>query len=97
MRSFLGVTAHFIIDNTLHKTMQACKRFRGSHTPDNIYSTYQEMATEYNLSGRMSWIVTDNASNMLKSFALPGMEDATDLDDEESSDIWRTQKNYSKI
>lgn len=74
MRSFLGVTAHYILDNTLHKAMLSCKRFRGAHTADRIYSVYQDIVAAYNLSGRVWRIVTDNASNMIKAFSLPGME-----------------------
>ena len=84
MRSFIGMTAHYIIDNKLHKAMLACRRFRGSHTADNIYNMYQEICSIYNITGRVLRVVTDNASNMLKAFSLPGMEqsDSDESDNE---------------
>lgn len=36
MRSFFGMTAHYVADWSLKSAMLACSRFRGSHTADAI-------------------------------------------------------------
>lgn len=51
----------------MHSIMAACKRFKGSHTADNIYHRYQETIAWYNLAHHISTMVTDNAANMLKT------------------------------
>jgi hypothetical protein len=42
MIDFLGMTAHFIQNWTLHSVMLACKRFTGRHTAKNIRHEYEE-------------------------------------------------------
>ena len=74
MRSYIGVTAHFIKDYKLQSVMLSCQCFRGSHTADSIYATYERIMTTYGLHGKVAVIVTDNASNMVKAFTLPGMD-----------------------
>ena len=87
MRSFLGITGHFILDYTLHSIMISCSRFKGSHTGDRIFSVYQETLSHFDIANKISHIITDNASNMVKAFTLPGMDDlATDRDEDEDED-----------
>ncbi|XP_033874243.2 zinc finger BED domain-containing protein 4-like [Acipenser ruthenus] len=82
MHSFIRITGHYILDYTIHSIMVACKRFKGSHTADNVHHVYQETIACYNLAHRVSTIVTDNAANMVKAFTLPGMEDLAQEEDE---------------
>ncbi len=80
MRSYLGVTAHYVQDFQLKKAMLSCIRFRGSHTAENIAEQYDSLIEEYDLRGKVLTIITDNAANMLKAFRLPGMETGNEED-----------------
>ena len=72
MRSYIGITAHFLINWKLHDAMLACKRFKGRHTADSILSQYEEVLHNFGIAGKLNFIITDNASNMIKAFKLPG-------------------------
>ncbi|XP_042213373.1 zinc finger BED domain-containing protein 4-like isoform X2 [Homarus americanus] len=83
MRSFIGVTGHFILDHTMNSVMLACRRFKGSHTSDNIYDMYQETVASYDVGSKVTTIITDNAANMVKTFTLFPVEQ---LDEDEEDD-----------
>ncbi|KAG7166413.1 hypothetical protein Hamer_G005510, partial [Homarus americanus] len=83
MRSFIGVTGHFILDHTLNSVMLACRRFKGSHTSDNIYDKYQETVAFYDVRSKVTTIITDNAANMVKAYTLFPVEQ---LDEDEEDD-----------
>ena len=90
MRSYLGVTVHFITEFHLMSAMLACRRFSGSHTGEFILQHYMKIEKEFVISGKVDNIITDNGSNMLKPFHLLEVEnepttssDSTDSDDEE--------------
>ena len=68
MRSYYGVTGHFILDWTLHSVMLACSRFRGSHTAEANAEQFKNTTAIFGISNKISHIVTDNASNMIKAF-----------------------------
>jgi len=95
MRGFLGITGHYILDWSLHSVMLACTRFCGSHTADNIAQRVDETLTCFDITDRITHIITDNAANMLKAFDLfPGSDgdisaesDSDDDDSLESVDI----------
>jgi len=70
MRSYLGVTCHFIIDFRLYSVMLACKRVHGSHTGEVICQHFDEVVDSFGLTGKVEFVVTDNASNMKKAFKL---------------------------
>ena len=86
MRAFIGVTAHFILDFTMRGAMLACHRVRGSHTAENIHILYEETVACYKLGGKISKIVTDNGSNMVKAFTLPGLENLNEEEDDYDND-----------
>lgn len=71
MRSYIGITAHFILNWTLKSAALACKRFRGSHTGINIYNQYLDVIDTYEVGEHITHITTDSASNMLKAFQGP--------------------------
>ena len=43
MRSFMGITGHFVINFSLHSVMLACHRFYGSHATDHFRVWYQHL------------------------------------------------------
>ena len=70
MKSFLGVTGHFILkDWKMEAMMLACNRVR--HTAENIVSWYDEVTSEYDITDKIKHIVTDNASNVKSIFNAP--------------------------
>lgn len=72
MRSYLGITGHFIDDWKLENVVLACKRFHGRHTAHNIMQEFEEIKKCFNLDSKITNIITDNASNMISAFSLPG-------------------------
>jgi hypothetical protein len=86
MRSFIGITGHLIVEWTMHPVMLACKRFKGRHTAENIRQQYEETVSTFELASKITNIVTDNASNMIKAFDLPGFEDINTATDDDSGD-----------
>ena len=68
MKGFLGITCHFIFDWSLRSLILGCNRFRGENNAENIAQNYEELISFYKLKGKVTHIVTDNASNMLKAF-----------------------------
>ena len=74
MRSFVGITGHFFSGFALQTVMVACKRFHGSHTADGIHQVFEETLASYTIQGKISAVVTDNASNMVRAFSFPGLE-----------------------
>ena len=48
----------------------------GSHTGEHIHDKYEEVMNYYDISNKVSFIVTDNAANMKAAFkvAFPGVE-----------------------
>ena len=88
MRSYLGVTCHFIVDFKLHSAMLSCHHFRGSHTGERIIQNFEEIVTSFDISGKVDKVITDNASNMKKAFRLLEIsyfEDSTAEEDEDRS------------
>ncbi|XP_011405551.1 PREDICTED: uncharacterized protein LOC105313654 [Amphimedon queenslandica] len=87
MKGFLGITCHFILNWSMYSLMLECKRFKGRHTAENIYSYYCEATTSYNIKGKVITTVTDNASNVVKAFSIPGYHgDLQDYDEDEEED-----------
>ena len=88
MKGFLGITCHFIFDWSLRSLILGFNRFRGEHNAENIAQNYEELISFYKLKGKVTHIVTVNASNMLKAFRLPGFGVliADELDSEPSNE-----------
>ena len=57
--------------------MLACKRFKGRHTAENVVSNYEEVLSDYEIGNKISHVITDNASNMIKAFSLPGYKQSS--------------------
>ena len=58
----------------MKSVMLACKRVKGRHTSENIHLEYEGIVANFDIAGKISHIVTDNAANMVKAFnfELPG-------------------------
>lgn len=54
MRSYLGISAHYINDWTMNTVVLACKRFHGRHTADNILQEYEETIAWFDLTAKIS-------------------------------------------
>ena len=80
MRSFMVITGYFVKDWTLSSVMLACTRFCGRHTVDYVLQQYEDTMAKYQISHKVSHIVTDSASNILKAFSfnLPGFDSSPD-------------------
>ena len=85
MRSYLGITAHFIRTFKLESVMLACNRFSGKHTAEHILENYQEILANFDLSSsKISSVITDSASNMIRAFVtLPGLDSQSANDNDE--------------
>ena len=107
MSAFLGITGHFIIDWELKSVMIACNKFKGKHTSENIGHYYEETLASFNLANKVSCVVTDNASNMLKTFEMPipgysfetvhSEDSSDDEDDENTNDNPDTQEHFDHL
>lgn len=84
MKGFMGISGHYILGWCLKSVMISCSRFCGRHVSENIRSEYEEVIASYDLTNKISYIVSDNAASMVKAFnfALP----AYALEKEEQSD-----------
>lgn len=74
------MTGHFLVESI----MLTCQHFKGRHAAENICQVYDDVLDNYNIQNRMSFTVTDNASNMIKTFTLfPPVHDNSESEDEE--------------
>lgn len=93
IRSYLGVTAHLIIDFTLIAVMLACHLFQGCHTGEEILVRFAEIERAFEVTGKVDSIITDSASNMLKAFRLLEVSESTDSDDEDELEAVEIDNN----
>ena len=64
----------------------SCKRFKGRHTAENIYSSYEGIIQLFGIERKVKYIVSDNASNVIKAFSLPEFEESATSDASMNSD-----------
>lgn len=91
MRSFLGITAHYITATwELEHVVLGCNRVHGRHTADNIQLWFDEVMSLFDICDKIKHIVTDSGANIKKAFALPlpgyeedNLEDSSDEDEED--------------
>lgn len=69
-RSFLGMTGHWVNNNTLERKSAAlgCRRFTGTHSHDKIARAIADVHTTFNIEGKVVKTCTDNGANMVKAF-----------------------------
>ncbi|XP_067286175.1 zinc finger BED domain-containing protein 4-like [Pseudorasbora parva] len=103
-RSFIGMTAHWIDPNNLHRCSAAlaCRQLKGSHTFDVLAAAIHDIHSEFEIHEKVVCITTDNGSNFLKAFRVYGGENkygnnaesatATTSEDEYASDTEDEEK-----
>ncbi|XP_017486642.1 PREDICTED: zinc finger BED domain-containing protein 1-like [Rhagoletis zephyria] len=66
--NFIGVTAHYIADDnnrmSLESDLLTCVSYAERHTADNITKKLQEVLLHWELTNKVTAVVTDNAANM---------------------------------
>lgn len=71
-KSFMGMTCHFIDNESYtnrHSYVLGCRRMKGTHDFLNIAKVLTEIMETYNLNNsKITYIVTDNATNFGKCF-----------------------------
>nr|XP_023679194.1 uncharacterized protein LOC111850022 [Paramormyrops kingsleyae]XP_023679195.1 uncharacterized protein LOC111850022 [Paramormyrops kingsleyae] len=74
---------------TMQSFLLDCRRFTGKHCGERIASAFEEIVEEYGIRLKVSFIITDNASNMKRAFKVSIPQDSEhpdsegeDLDDE---------------
>ncbi|XP_048103459.1 uncharacterized protein LOC125297258 isoform X1 [Alosa alosa] len=90
-RSFIGVTCHWIDENTLqrHSAALACRPVKGSHSLEVLAAALEDIHLEYHIQDKVVKTTTDNGSNFLKAFRGFGNHTAVnpeleqDLNDDE--------------
>ena len=87
MRGFIGITCHVVKDWTLLSLMIECQRFCRHHTTENIWQYYYEAIASHGISEKNITTVTDNTSNVVKAFKLPGFSKANDDQPESESEL----------
>ena len=91
-RRYLGVTAHWIAEDTLRKYSDAlaCRRLRGAHSFYVLAESISDIYNEYNLNNnKLIGCMTDNSANFLKAFREFGVVygEHEDTDDGDVNDI----------
>ena len=86
MKSYIGITGHFILDWKINSIMVACHRFSGRHSACNIYDKFQEIIASFEINNKISTIITDNAYNMVNAFSLPGFDTLQQESDQSDSE-----------
>jgi len=91
--SFIAVTGHTFQRGAAESHLLACKPMPGSHTGQNISEEMEAIVDEYDVRQKVKFVVTDNASNMLKAMYLffPTTDDQKQLameDVVDDSDLW---------
>ncbi|XP_046401632.1 uncharacterized protein LOC124167689 [Ischnura elegans] len=82
-RSFLGVTAHWINDETLTResAVLSCVRFKGTHDYKNIADTLHNIFISFGLNNeKVATMITDNGSNFVKAFKEFGCSEIINID-----------------
>jgi hypothetical protein len=70
MHSYLGITVHSYVGCVSASHLLAFKTLRGTHSGQRIADDLDSVVREFDLKERVRYVVTDNASNMLKALCL---------------------------
>ena len=67
-KAFFGVTDHFVdVDFQPHAVLLRFVRLKGKHTAENIRNVTKGILEELEISRQIYRVITDNASNMIKT------------------------------
>ena len=97
MRSYIGITAHFVSCWTLHSAMLSCNRFIGRHTGERIYDEYETTMELFKITSKVKHVITDHASNMMKAFNLPGYEHNEEMEEDDDTNIDEEDIDFTSI
>lgn len=53
IKSFFGMTGHFIIDFVMQSVVLSCQCFKGRHTAENIFKVYEDVLENYNIQDKI--------------------------------------------
>jgi len=71
MASFLGITVHFIdVEWKLRTFVLAADSFLEKHTACNIAKSYDNVIEKFKLTSKVTKVVPDNASSIIKAFQV---------------------------
>lgn len=103
-KSYMGITCHYIDENTLERKSKllCCRRFMSPHDNERIAELISEVYREFDITFKVVGTVTDNASNFALAFKKYGLSidefnmlnKATKVD--EFNDIFRTIFNENE-
>ncbi|XP_075154246.1 E3 SUMO-protein ligase ZBED1-like [Haematobia irritans] len=69
--SYVAVTAHFIDGNSPLKTyLLACEEFGENHTAENLCNFLKKVMEEFDISNKVTAVVSDNAFNIIAAVRL---------------------------
>ncbi|XP_055854591.1 E3 SUMO-protein ligase ZBED1-like [Episyrphus balteatus] len=73
--SYIGVTAHFIDDSTnLCSALIACNSYADSHDAKNLCKLLESILNEWEISNKITAVVSYNAANILAAVRLGGWQ-----------------------
>lgn len=72
MDSYLAVTAHFLIDFELKSVLLHCEQLSGSHTADALAAVLKTIASQWNVTNKITLVVSDNAANVTSAIQKTG-------------------------
>lgn len=85
-QSYIGVTAHWIDEETLERRSAAlaCQRLKGSHTFNVLAAALDDIHCQYRIRGKVIRTTTDSGSNFIKAFSVFGEQSQTEDTESES-------------
>jgi len=103
MHGYFGMSLSYIIDGHLKSRLVACRRFKGSHTGENIAGMFAELSQEFGVTDKLCAMVTDNAANLRKAFNVDPkpvvenveLDSATEADSE--AELIRSGVQWSEV
>ena len=79
--SFLGVTVHFYNSETKSRGANkiACREFPDKHSAENIAKLILKVCDEYSIRDKLTHIIPDNGSNMVKAIKVFNIENRSEM------------------
>ncbi len=82
-KSYLGVTCHWIEEDSLERRSAA----RGSHTFDILAGALDDVHCQYKIRGKVVKTTTDSGSNFVKAFHMFGAQDGAEDEEDDADDL----------